>query len=726
MKKLLTLMLFAFISGSIFAQTALVRKGNYYYNAFAYAKAIPYYIKALKKDSTNQDALFHLANCYRMTNNRERAEFWFAKSVKMPRSEAINKYYYAQMLMNNGKYAQSRKWMENFVLDNPADGRGQMFMKAIDMYQSFFSDSSDYEVTRLDINSTGSDFGTAVYNDGIVFSSSRKRTDLIERTHSWTNMPFLTLYQARGKEKTFRAPELFAQSIQTKLNDGPVCFNKKGDEIFITRNNIDGGRVRKSKEKIVKLKIYIAKNNGGTWGTLASFQYNSNEYSCAHPALAADGMRLYFSSDMPGGHGGMDIYMCQRQGSSWSQPLNLGDTVNSKGNEVFPVVMDDGTLYFSSDAHPGIGGLDIFYTREIDGHFMPVVNVGYPLNTAEDDFGMIYDSKNRIGYLSSNRLNKGFDDDIYSFRRKSVKIKGIVVNRETGDPINKANVDVTGASINKQFITSANGRFEFSADFDQSYTIKASAVKMGDSTVVISTVGSAPADPFVRIELGNPYRFAATIIVTDAATHQPIAGATIKDELNDVVIGTTNEAGVFRKPIIPDVAMQLIINKENYRSRVVMMDPVTESRLADKTFNVEMKPATNIHPWEDWYKILYYDLDKYEIRPDAAAILNEMVIWLKQHPEVTISFSSHTDSRASAAYNLKLSENRSRAVKKYLVSKGISSKQLAKESISGESILVNNCGDGVPCTEIEHQMNRRTEFRVLSVDQKVTSNVNEK
>lgn len=726
MKKFLTFLLVAVTTcSSVFAQKSLVRKGDYYYKMFAYAKAIPYYEKALKKDSTIQDAVFRVANCYRLINNRERAQYWFAKAVTMPKCESIYKYYYAQMLMNSGKYAQSKVWMENFAVESPGDGRGQIFMRAFDTYKNFFADSSDYEVTRLDINSEDSDFGTAMYDGGIVFSSNRKRTDLVERTHTWTEKPFLTLYQARGKEKTFRAPELFANSLQTKYNDGPVCFNKKGDEIYITRNNIDGHKVHKSKEKVVKLKIYIAKNQGGSWGNLTPFQYNSNEYSCAHPALSADGKKLYFSSDMPGGQGGMDIYVCERQGSGWTVPKNMGDTVNTKGNEVFPVVMEDGTLYFSSDAHPGIGGLDIFYTREINGQMMPVVNVGYPLNTAEDDFGMVYDAKNRIGYLSSNRLNKGFDDDIYSFKRKTIRIKGIVVNRENGEPINQATVEFTNNGNTKNFVTGENGRFEFPAEFDQDYTIKGSAIDMGDSTVQVSTKGTAPADPFVRIELGNPYKFAATLMVTDAETHLPIVGATIKDELNDMIIGITDSAGRFRQPVMADAGMQLQVSKENYRSRVVMMDPMTADQLADKTFNVEMKSAKHIHPWEDWYKIIYYDLDKYNIRPDAEKILDEVAVFLNQHPEVTINFSSHTDSRASAKYNERLSENRSKSARRYLISKGVNAKQLAKESWSGENVLVNNCGDGVPCTEDMHQLNRRTEFTVGAVDQKPVSNTGE-
>ncbi len=704
---------------SVQAQKALIRKGDNSYKMFAFANAITYYEKALKKDSMQQDAIFKLANCYRLVNNRAMALYWYERAVTMLKCEPTYKYYYASMLMNNGKYAQARKWMENFMVDYPNDRRGKLFIRAMDNYKSFFADSSDYEITKLGINSPNSDFGAAVYNDGIVFSSNRERTDLVERKHSWTNLPFLALYYSRGKENSFQSAEMFNGNIQTKYNDGPACFSKKGDEIYITRNNINGNKVGKSKDKIVKLEIYTAKNEGGNWKELKPFQYNNNEYNCAHPAISPDGNKLYFASDMPGGQGGMDLYVCRKEGNGWGKPENMGDTINTNGNELFPEVMDDGTLYFSSDAHPGIGGLDIFYTREINGHLLPVVNAGYPINTADDDFGMIYDSKNRIGYLSSNRANKGFDDDIYSFKRRSIHIRGILVNRETGEPINEGIIELTNGTNKKQFVTQENGRFDFNAEFEQQYVVKGSKENMGDSSIALSTVGAAPGDPFVRIELGNPYQFAAILVVTDADSHLPIEGASILDELNDRIIGQTDSTGVFRQPITADVGMQLLTSKENYRSRVVMMDPIPKDKIEDKTYNVELKAAKNIHPWEDWYKIIYYDLDKSNIRPDAVSVLDQVAVFLKEHPEAIISLSSHTDSRASVAYNERLSENRSKSARKYLIEKGANPKQLIKATWSGENVLVNNCGDGVPCTEDEHQLNRRTEITVYDIDQSI-------
>jgi outer membrane protein OmpA-like peptidoglycan-associated protein/tetratricopeptide (TPR) repeat protein len=716
MKKFLLYALLSFGMFPIMAQTALVRKGDFYYKQMAYPKAISYYSKAVKKDSTLQNAVFKLADCYRLTNNRQMAEVWYGKAVQMPSVTSIYKFYYGQALMNNGKYAQAKKWMQDFVLDDKNDGRGQSFVKAIDAYESYFIDSSNFAVTKLDINSENADFGASIYQEGIVFASSRKRTEMIERNHSWTNEPFLALYYSRGKENKFRTPELFAEKLKTKYNDGPVCFSKSGEEMYITRNNIESGKVHKSSDKVVKLKIFKSKSTGGgEWGALESFAYNNDNYSCAHPSLSADGQFLYFSSDMPGGKGGMDLYVCNKQGNGWSKPVNLGDTINTRGNEVFPENTDDGTLYFASDGHPGIGGLDIFYTRDLGGKYVNPVNVGYPLNTSDDDFGMIYDAKNKIGYLSSNRANRGFDDDLYTFKKKSIRIRGIVVNKEDGQPIKNARVELVAKSNPLTFTTMENGRFEFPAEFDQDYSISGKAEGLGDTTVLFATSSATPVDPFVRLELGKSSEFALSISVIDADTKQPLPGALIKDELTNQELGSTGLDGQYKQALVPEKDEQLMVALAGYRPKIIMLKGQEGESPRNLNYVVELTAAKDVYPYENWYKIVYYDLDKYNIREDAQKTMTEVIAFLKEHPDVKISINSHTDSRATKEYNEKLSENRSKSLKKHILANGISSKQIGNVSWSGESVMVNNCGDGEPCTEEMHQLNRRTEITVNGI-----------
>ncbi|MBL7925112.1 MAG: OmpA family protein [Bacteroidia bacterium] len=717
MKKYIISFLLLIVMLPAMAQKGLVRKGDYHYKMMAYPRAIPFYTKAIKKDSTLQEAVFKLADCYRLTNNRQMAEQWYAKAVKMPSALPLHKFYYGQALMNNGKFAQAKKWMTDFVLDNKGDGRGQAFIKAIDTYQSFFIDSSNYAVTKLDINSTNADFGATLYQEGIVFASSREKTEMIERKHAWTNQPFLDLYYSRGKENKFRAPEAFSPDLQTKLNDGPVAFNKKGDEIWLTRNNIESGKVHKSSDKIVKLKLFRSKNSGGSeWSKLEPFPFNSDNYSCAHAALSPDGQRLYFSSDMPGTKGGMDIFMCTKQGNGWSQPLNLGDTINTRGNEVFPVVMDDGTLYYSSDGLAGLGGLDIFFTRDLGNRYTVPLNVGYPINTYDDDFSMVYDMKNKIGYLSSNRGNRGFDDDIYTFKKKSIRVKGIVVRKEDGTPIKEAKVELKGGDNLQSFTTQENGRFDFPADFDLKYILKGSAEGLGDSTVNFETSSTYPGDPFIRIELGaKSAEFALSILVIDAETKEPLPGSMIRDDASQKDIGSTDLTGKYTQPIVPQKDEQLIISMAGYRPKVLMLKGQGSEAPKNHEYVVELVKASSVTPYENWFKIIYYDLDKFNVRDDAHKVLDEVAEFLKEHTGVKISLSSSTDSRATKEYNERLSQSRSKSARQYLIEKGVNPKQLARISWTGESVLVNNCGDESPCTEEMHQLNRRTEMMVIEV-----------
>lgn len=716
MKKYIIILLFLIPVLPVFAQKALVRKGNEYFKMMAYPKAIPCYTKALKKDSTLQEAVYKLADCYRLTNNRQMAEQWYARAVRMPSVTPLYKFYYGQALMNNGKYAQARKWMTDFLLDSKEDGRGQSFIRAIDAYNSFFTDSSNYSITKLDINSPNADFGAALFKDGIVFASSREKTQIIERRHAWTNQPFLDLYYSRGRENKFREPEPFANNLQTKLNDGPVAFNKKGDEMWITRNNIEGGRVRKSTDKMVKLKIFRSTQKGGSeWGNLESFAYNSDNYNCAHPAISPDGQRLYFSSDMPGSEGGMDIWMCTRQGSGWSKPINLGDTINTKGNEVFPVAMEDGTLYFASDGLPGIGGLDVFYTRDMGMGYTTPINMGYPINTSDDDFSMVYDAKNKTGYISSNRANRGFDDDIYTIKKKYVRIKGIVVNKEDGLPINEARVELKNGEKIQSFTTMENGRFDFPAEFDMEYSIKGSANGLGDTLVSCSTSSSYLGDPFIRIELGKAPEYSIFLTVIDAETKQPIPGANIREEGNEKDLGSTDETGKYRQPLQMDKDEKFIVDMPGYRPKVVLLNAPSKESPSNIEYTVELTKASEISPFENWFKIIYYDLDKYKVREDAEKVLDEVAAFLKENPAVKISLTSSADSRASKQYNDRLSQNRSKTARQYLIEKGVSSKQLARIAWTGESVLVNNCTDENPCTEEMHQLNRRTEMVVIEI-----------
>lgn len=710
MKKQFLILALIVISSQAFSQNAALRTANRYFDQMAYSKAIPEYLRALNKDSTIEEAIYKLADSYRLANNSQQAEKWYGKAVETKGVKPIHRYYYGRMLLANGKVGEAAAFMKSTSIT----GDEKYIMRSIDNYNSLLSDSGSYTIKACGINSDYADFTAVPYRDGIVFVSSKKKSGPIERTHSWTNQPFLDLYYSRGGAGNFRAPENFSIRLNGKYNDGPACFSADGNTIWFTANNASGQKNSASKNKTFKLKIYSAISDGNNgWTKITPFIYNDNEFNFCHPSLSADGKKLYFSSDMDGSTGGLDIYVCTMSDSGWSKPVNLGPSVNTIGNEVFPCITADNYLYFSSDGWGGLGGLDILISEiSAPGKSEPV-NAGAPLNTSTDDFSLQYEPKSKGGYISSNRSRGGMDDDIYFFQRTKVTIRGIVVNKETGEPVKSARVVLLTENDSIVVITGENGRFSIPGDFNKEYKIRANAELMGRDEKSFNTNIVHPGLPFIRLELGKERPFQVSILVIDAETKQPLEGASIKDNEKGMVLGKSDMGGLYIQPIIAEKDETFEITLDGYRPKLILMKGQEGEKPRDMHFVAEMIKAPG--PFSDWYKIIYYDFDKFNIRNDAVPVLDEVAEFLKKNNNVRISISSSTDSRASKEYNDRLSKNRSLSVKTYLTNKGVSPSQLARIQWTGESILVNQCNDFAPCTEEMHQLNRRSEMLVIEV-----------
>ena len=334
---------------------AQLKKADDLFDHLAYSEAITEYENFLKKNPDNFAAKIKLADCYRLTGRSEKAEFWYWKIVQSHEAKPLHKFYYGQALMNNAKYKEARIWIKEYNEKFPLDRRAEFAMKTIDNLPKYFEDTANYFVWKLIINSPNSDFSPVLYNNGMVFASARETKGLVERKHSWTGQPFLNLFYSKGKGNTFLETVPFAQDVQIKYNDGPVCFTPDAKEIYVTRNNVVKTHVYKSDDEIVKLKIYHSKMENGTWKKLEPFQYNNDNFNCAHPYISPDGKKLFFASDMPGGKGGMDIYVCDKDTNGWKQPKNMGDKINTEGNELFPYLHNDGTFLFSSNGQRRAG-----------------------------------------------------------------------------------------------------------------------------------------------------------------------------------------------------------------------------------------------------------------------------------------------------------------------------------------------------------------------------------
>ncbi len=416
-KKIIGCVLFLFLGyGTTVAQHNT--SGDRMYENMAYKDVIKFYES---KDQLSLEEMEQIANGYRLNHDTENSALWFSEVVK-EETNPINFLYYAQALQSNGATKKAKeyflKYNELIGLEN-SDQRGVYLADAIDRMNDWKNDEDIILENEKAINSENLDFSPTFYKDGIVFVSSRKLTD--SKKYKWTDEYFMNLYYAvLNKEGALENVQSFSELINSEYHEGPVAFNKSFDRIFFTRNDYLNGKLKKNKKGVVKLGIFTAIRDGEHWTAPKSLSFNTAEYEECHPSITADGKSLYFASDREGGQGGMDIYVVEFEAGKWSEPTNLGPTINTQGNDVFPFIHDDGTLYFASDGWGGLGGLDIFHSEK-DGlnNWIPVTNMGHPYNSRKDDFGFVLNVLGTEGYLNSSRDGGKGRDDIYSFKRRS-------------------------------------------------------------------------------------------------------------------------------------------------------------------------------------------------------------------------------------------------------------------------------------------------------------------
>ncbi|WP_080057822.1 OmpA family protein [Spirosoma aerolatum] len=690
--------------------------------------------------------------------------------------------YYAQTLASNGKYREAQEAYDKYGATQTSDKRGQGFSKLYQDVSALTRNAGSYKVEFLSMNTRQAEFSPMMYKDGLVFVSTGNGSSGVKRVFKWNNTPFLDLYYLpdlktiRGSKAAslgggtsaskrirtqlvrplgsddFTAPtandsrtvgfyggtnisqgyedqpisesDQFSRTLNTKYHEGPATFTKDGSRVIFTRNNYNGGKYRKSSDGINKLKLYTATQTSGIWSKAEELPFNNDEYSTGHPALSKDDQLLYFASDRPGGFGGTDIYVSKWTNGKWGEPVNLGKEVNTKGNELFPFVDEKGNIYFSSDGRPGLGDLDMFYAQlSPDGQQALLSrNLGEPLNSSKDDFGIVTDGDRMSGYFSSNRKNGGADDDLYRFTREGSlypcrELTVSIVDAETKQPLANTSVALDNPASNgqKQLKTDAEGLVRVCLNVDSDFKFLATREGYLDNQIGFSTKDMSDDQPSrLEIPLSKPKveekpALAMTTLrgrITTQTDKQPIEG--VKVVLVNECDGTSQETttgpdGSYEFSVKPGCDYAIEAMKDNMGT--------TGSRITKEGVG-----STDIAMFKkgDIIKIdnIYYDLNKSAIRPDAAVELDKVVALMKKYPTMSIEMRSHTDSRASAKYNATLSGNRAKAAVSYIKSKGIAAKRMTAKGY-GESQLLNKCKDGVNCPEEDHQQNRRTEIKIL-------------
>lgn len=414
MKKLLILfIIFIGIGQNVFAQEKSHKelKGDKYFFNYSFDKSIDCYNRANQLTTEGQR---NLAVSYSNIDKYILSEAVYLKLITDGKDILPEDYYnYAMVLKSNGKYDEAGKWMDKFAELKPDDLRSKDYIANKAILPELLKDHAKYKIEHLTINSEALDFGTSYYKDKIVFASTRTISRMIVREYNWTRMPFWDIYISEIDASQLKSPEIFDISMNGKLNDGPVSFNHDGTQIAYTKNNYD----HKRKDEVIELQIWLSSYNEDMWSDPEAFILNNTKYSVGQPHLTSDGKTMYFTSDMPRGYGGTDIYRITRNSAGvWGKEENLGNQINTEGDEMFPFLEEQNkNFYFTSNGQFGLGGLDVFTCVMNESGFGPVTNLGTPINTQYDDFAFIVNNKMSKGYFSSERPGGSGGDDIYSF-----------------------------------------------------------------------------------------------------------------------------------------------------------------------------------------------------------------------------------------------------------------------------------------------------------------------
>lgn len=447
------------ISMNVNAQSKL-KKANDFYQKLDYAIAITHYKEHFQKHDPDAISAARLAECYRLNSMFTEAEDWYEKSLILGNKDPQVLWFYAEVLRSNGKYAEAKEQYAVYAKTSiAAADRAAMKMSACEQAITWITSPAAYEVRNEELlNSEGADFSPVQYDKGLIFSSDRTEKNKLYTTtelHGWSGRPFVKLYYVEqqkpdpGKDATapvekgpaasdkgmneisWKNAEMLPASINHEYHDGPAVFSEKNKTMFFTRTkkvsvktgekypDPTGWQRKSSGNYINRLEIYTAEKNEEGWTNVKPFQYNNaEEFSVGHPALSPDGKTLYFASDIPGGFGETDIYYCElKDDGTWSKPVNAGPALNTSGRESFPVISSDGVLYFSSDGHEGMGGLDLFSAKGNKNSWSDVANLRAPFNSSKDDIGIVFTKGDEEGYFSSNREGGKGLDDIYSFKK---------------------------------------------------------------------------------------------------------------------------------------------------------------------------------------------------------------------------------------------------------------------------------------------------------------------
>ena len=624
------------------------------YEAYEFSPAIDRYLKLARSGKGNKEVFENLAIAYYNNSQYDLATVWFNKLITLyPKNLDSELYFKASIAFKSIEaYDASDQFYKKYLELNKQLILHNYLEPNSNYIDTILSNSGKYNLFKTNINSQNSDFGLNFYGeDEVIFASSLDATG--SQKFKWSNEPFLDLFTAQiDSLGNLSQREQLKGNVNTKYHESTATISMDGNTMYFTRNNFFKGRLKSSKDKQVKLKIYKATKNQDSWSNIKELPFNGNQYSTAHPTLSPDGKKLYFSSDMPGTFGMSDIWFVYIfENDTYSQPINLGPNVNTEFRESFPFIDTKNNLYFSSDGKLGLGGFDVFESKlNIRGFPYETSNIGKPVNSTFDDFSYVYNNKRNFGFISSNRngLNGSSSDEVYKIiktekspqsvlSKKVVSsceghIGGVVYDIFTKDLLQGASIELLNENNNiiKQTNTDQKGKFNFTEKFNCSKSY------------------------FIRVSNGI-----------------------------------------------------------SYTSRILKFNLDENQNIFE---NIDLSWLTNCLPDDLICVLgvepIFFSLDKSTLTRSSVLSLKKVLIAMVKYPTMILQISSYADSRASKKYNRELSERRAITTKKWLTNNGIDPNRLIIKAL-GEENFDNICGDRSECSESEYQLNRKSTFKIL-------------
>ena len=627
------------------------------------------------------------------------------------------------------------------------------------------------------INTKTLEYSPIVYKGQLVFTSTRPTAG--SPMTRWRNekKQFSDLYIAdKSAYGGFFNARRLPGKASSPVHDGVATFNQAGNEMFFTRNNENG----KNENNVINLKIYTAQLSNKIWQNVQELPLNDEHFSNCHPTLSADGKELYFSSNRPGGFGGMDIYVSKNINGVWQQPQNLGATINSASNELFPFIAETGTLYFAANNAQSIGGLDLFKAEKAEGaaKFNPAKNLGQDFNSTEDDFGFYINGPGTEGYFSSNRTGGKGGDDIYHFKWTAVALPPEQLSLEIYDAYSKerisnANITIFDEGIahnnndiypiakmmsltdesrdnpylaleKKNYRTGTRGEISMIIGEEKSYTVFVEKEGYLPLKKVINST-ELKAQKQWKLQLkrmaGIPLKVQAiNMPFRETVPHVSLELLNHCTQKTERVI--SDEYGHFTFYLACDCEYELVGKKDSYRkykkrfttkyrqcgdlnaikTEIYLIEEEVIEHIANKD-NLRF-PSFDSYEAQNIQKVgqiivlenIIFEENKTDLSKKSISDIYKIHYFLQKNPHIQVELSVHTDARGTAKFNHRLSQKRADAIYNFLLAEEIPKEQLYAVGY-GEDRLLNHCLDGIRCSEAAHLVNKRVEMKITKIEQ---------